>query len=276
MQHRERESRNIGCRIAFTSTTAADFGSFKRDVFQQQSKREENSAGGCFKTGVYGAMGQDGSIPMTRLDALGKAMNCGGTQLALRRKGRCMRYCSGFMLACVLFFSCAGWCQSNTDRASVRRIVLRYCQLDAEAALINPGKSVEVRKYISDDVVLRQFPMMVIKGFSVEHLEVANDTATVVIDYDLFGQLNDNLAYKPILDLREKAPGQPATGNLQVEFKLTRTKTGWVISACGSGVHVTIDQAIAFLKKEQNSSPSPMNKLNAGESLSLLQASPKR
>jgi len=206
-------------------------------------------------------------------------MNSGETRIVLKRKGRSMRYCSGFMLACVLFFSCAGWCQSNSDRESVRRIVLRYCQLDAEGALINPGESFEVRKYISDDVVIRKFPLMVIKGFSVEHLIVANDTATVVIDYEFFGQLNDNLTYKPIVDLREKAPGQPVTGDLQVEFKLRRTKagaSGWVISACGSGFHMTIDKAIAFLKKEQNSSSNPTSKFNAVESLSLLKASVKR
>jgi hypothetical protein len=186
-----------------------------------------------------------------------------------------MRNYLGFMLACVLFFPFGGWCQNDSDSASVRRIVLRYCQLDAEGALIDSGKSLEVRKYISNDVVIRDFPMIVIKGFSVEYLNVANDAATVVINYEFFGELMGNLVYKPIADLREKRVGQPATGNLQVEFRLRRVgagASGWVISSCGSGLHVSIDNAILYLKKEHNGSSTPANRSNAEEALRLLQA----
>lgn len=184
-----------------------------------------------------------------------------------------MKYRGGLILAFVLFVSCVGWSQLTSDRASVRRIVLRYCELDAEGALIDSGNSTELRKYISDDIAIRQFPMIVIKGFSLESLNVTNDIATVVIDYEFFGQLKDDLAYQPVVDLREKKHGQPATGNLQVEFKLRRAKTGWVITSCGSGVHVNIEKMIAYLKKEKEASAIQTHKHNADEALSMLHAS---
>jgi hypothetical protein len=190
-----------------------------------------------------------------------------------------MRHHNGFLLACMLFASCAGWSQSSSDTESVRKIILRFCQLDAEGALLESGSSAEVHKYISNDVVLQGFPIIVIKKFSVDYLKVTDDTATVVVDYEFFGDLDDRLVYKPIVDLHTKKIAQPLTGDLQVRFKLKRKGTGtrgWVISSCGSGSRVNIDKAILYLKKEQNSGPNSTNKHNAEEAVSLLEASTHR
>jgi hypothetical protein len=145
--------------------------------------------------------------------------------------------------------------------------------------LISSKKSEEVARYISNDTVMRQSPITVIERFGVEYLDVKDDTAIAVIEYEMFGQINDALVYKPIADLPRRNEGEPATGILQVEFRLRRAMKGsseWVITSAGAGPHVNICNAILYLKTEQKSNSLATNRTNAEKAVSLLQASLSR
>ena len=162
------------------------------------------------------------------------------------------------------------------QQSSPKEIVEHFCKLDAEGNQLSSESQKELSAFLYDQKPWAQHPeITVVKEYVVRAQDIRGDTAQIVVEYSVWGQLDSFLRFARLTGPSENHPIQireyismiRADKHLELgtdgRWQEVQDVPQWRIKTIPSSPHVTVGAAMRYVQEMGYRSIGPIIKRNA-------------